>query len=140
MTRHIYFEKDVKQSLSSHFLSTELQCQCKYKSCVEQKISQDLLDKLEIVRNKYGKPLKITSAYRCEKHQAYLRKSGIQTAVNKSQHELGNAVDVRPLGMSEDNMDELFELLETEFQAIGIAKNFYHVDVRSDKTRRWDYV
>lgn len=127
------WKKGEKQKLGKFFSTVEFSCQCNKTTCVEQMISQELIDRLDKVREELGSPLTITSGYRCEEHQADLRKN-IKGAAKTSQHTEGKAADVRAA-----DMDKLLTLLEKHFKAIGIAKNFYHVDLRDDKIRRWNY-
>lgn len=130
---HRTWKKGVKEKLGKHFNTIEFQCQCKNSDCVDQQIAQDLIDKLNAVREELKAPLTVTSAYRCLKHQESLRKS-VPGAAKTSQHTDGNAVDVKAV-----DMNLLYGILEKHFMAIGIAKNFYHVDLRRDKKRRWNY-
>jgi len=134
----IIFKKNQKIQLSKNFDSDEYQCKCDLFSCDQQQLSSTLRDKIQCVRDEYGAPLEITSAYRCSEHQNTLRKSGIKTAVGKSTHELGTAVDIRPYKHTKENMNRLFTILEKYFDSIGIAKSFFHVDERPGK-RRWNY-
>lgn len=119
--------------LSAHFNAKEFTCKCGI--CKGQKISAELIKRLERVREAYGAPITVTSGYRCANHQAALRKSGIQTAVGTSSHERAEATDL--FGA---DMPKLLKLLESEFKSIGLANTFYHVDLRDDKIRRWTYV
>lgn len=123
--------------LDKYFNTEEFQCQCTHESCVEQRISAELVDKLYAIREELGRPLKVTSGFRCEKHQADLRKAAVNTVVaKKSTHELGDAADIRP---ADRNMEGFEELCDPWFFSIGIAKTFLHVDLRDDKERRWNY-
>lgn len=133
------WKKGSNNPLSTNFTESEMECQCRYDSCDIQTMDERLLEKLQKVRDRFGKPLKVTSAFRCEKHQNDLRKTGIKTAMSRSQHELGMAVDIRPLDFSKEEMERLFPILSEEFKAIGISPRFFHVDMRSDRIRRWDY-
>lgn len=133
------FKKQDKKDLGKYFNSKEMECHCKYDDCIDQFISETLIQKLDLVREEFGEPLRVTSAFRCAKKQADLRGSGIKTAAGKSTHEMGAAVDIQPLYTSSEKMEKLFKILEKHFKAIGIAKTFYHVDLRNDKIRRWDY-
>lgn len=122
--------------VSDHFGAKELTCHCKYESCKEQRISADLITRLEKVRVEVGQPLIITSAYRCTEHQAYIRSSGQSTVVaKKSTHETGDAVDVLPkAGMT----DSFTPICAKQFDSIGLAKTFLHLDTRVG-FRRWNY-
>jgi len=130
------WEKNENIKLSPHFNSKEFSCKCGYSDCQTQKISKDLVDRLEKVRMELGRPIQITSAYRCSKHQAALRASGVNTVVaKKSTHEDGEAVDSRP---SDLKMDGYIDICAKHFESIGLAKTFLHTDTRKGY-RRWNY-
>lgn len=126
--------KGEKLQLSAHFTTLEFTCQCKAKSCIEQKISMQLIDKLEKVRVALDSPIEITSGFRCKMHQIELVKTGYQACTRTSQHELGLAADI-----VNPNMKLLLSTVKPEFRAIGISKHFLHVDMRSDCIRYWYY-
>lgn len=122
--------------ISEHFRTTELQCRCSFPECKEQKISKDLIDRLEKVRIEVGCPLIVTSAYRCTPYQEYLRNVGVNTVVaKKSTHELGDAADVIP---KKGTIKDFEPICAKYFDSIGLAKNFLHLDTRRGY-RRWDY-
>jgi hypothetical protein len=129
--------KGEKSQINSYFNTSELSCKCSHLECKDQKISIDLIERLTKVRIELNKPLIITSAFRCHQYQKDLAESGANTVVAKqSQHELGNAADVVPNGAT---AAQLQPIAEKQFKAIGIAKNFLHLDTRDDKIRRWTY-
>lgn len=133
---YIWNKSDKKEYLSKWFITKEFQCQCQYKTCVEQKISKLLIDKLDALREEIKHPISITSAFRCSQHQEDLRKKGVNTVVaKKSQHELGNAVDLRCSSLL---LFDLLKICERYFNSIGIGINFLHVDLRPEY-RRWKY-
>ena len=81
--------------------------------------------------------MRVHSGFRCSAHQEDIRKSGVSTVVaKKSTHELGNAADI---SVSRLITAELVNMAAKKFYSIGIALNFVHVDLRDDKTRRWNY-
>lgn len=122
--------------LSDHFSTKEMSCHCSYEACVEQRISKDLITRIEQIREDIKEPMIITSAFRCTPYQEHLRASGVNTVVaKKSTHELGDAVDMVPRsGMIKD-----FEAdCAKQFESIGLASNFLHLDTRKGY-RRWKY-
>ena len=141
------WNKGEREKLSEYFNTHEFDCQCVHNSCVEQRISQDLINKLTLVRIENKSPLHITSGFRCGKHQQDLRnqlnsgkKSLTVVASKTSQHELGNAADISPrIG----TIAKLRKVVETLFDSIGLAKTFLHVDTRPKKQdgskRIWNY-
>jgi uncharacterized protein YcbK (DUF882 family) len=123
--------------LNNWFKTKEFECRCSNSECVEQKISVELIDRLTKMRVEVNSPMRINSAYRCSKHQEYIRSSGVSTVVaKKSTHELGNAADI---SVSSLITGALIPFAEKHFKSIGIANNFLHVDLRDDKVRRWKY-
>jgi len=144
------FKKTDRYKLSANFSTHEFACHCNYSDCEEQTLSKTLVDKIQRVRDNFGKSLTITSACRCVRKQADLRNDpNFKTAVNKSTHQMnyvdskGNvgciALDVRPSKVeSSKDMDDLLKCLEKEFTSIGTANNFFHVDER-EGIRRWVY-
>lgn len=130
------WNKGEKEALSANLSTSEFSCQCKYSDCIEQKADVELINKLQLIRDWIKLPLKITSGYRCSKHQKDLGESGIQTAKGLSQHELGKAADIKCSSLTSG---ELAQKAENFFQAIGIANSFVHVDLRGPEKRRWSY-
>lgn len=123
--------------LNDWFKTIEFECKCKNASCIEQKISLELIKRLTNIREEVKSPLRIHSGFRCSAHQEAIRKSGVSTVVaKKSTHELGNAADI---SVSRLVTAELVTVAAKYFYSIGTALNFAHVDLRDDKIRRWDY-
>jgi zinc D-Ala-D-Ala carboxypeptidase len=67
-----------------HFTSAEMSCLC----CGEEHMDENFMEKLEAIREECGFPFKISSAYRCEKHNIRV---GGKTG---SAHSKGHAVDI----------------------------------------------
>ncbi len=130
-----------KDSINQYFNVSEFSCQCKHKECLEQRISVDLVTRLTTLREAVGKPLRVTSGFRCKAHQDDLRASNVNTVVStQSQHELGNAADVQFRQLKVDDWT-----LETKklFFTIGLSSTFLHLDTRPLKAdgsyRIWKY-
>lgn len=133
------WKKGENIKLSQHFNSSEFSCNCKFKECVEQKISSDLIDRLESIREDIGQGLIVTSAYRCSTYQQYLRNTSASSVVaTKSQHELGKAADIVPKD-GKDVQGKFLEIVSKYFKTIGLSNKFLHVDLRDDRVRRWNY-
>lgn len=105
---------------TKNFSSKEFECREPHPSG-EHRISKDLTDKLQQLREAMGVPLTITSGYR---HEAYNKKIG---GASKSQHIHGKAADVKCT-----DLDKLFEECKKIFPAVGDGRKrgFIHVDVR----------
>jgi uncharacterized protein YcbK (DUF882 family) len=128
------WNKGDREKLSDNFSTTEFACQCSYKSCVDQKLSIALIDKLQAAREQLGTPLQVTSGYRCTQHQTDLTQNPNIETVKLSQHELGNAADVKPSAQ----LNKALWVLGKHFDSIGIAGTWLHVDTRPGH-RRWRY-
>ncbi len=98
-------------------------------------IAMELVQKLEILREKVGKPIKVTSGYRCSDYQRLLRGNGLETAAGKSSHEVGDAADIVISG----DRTRFLWFVQMLFKAIGDGGSWIHVDLRKDKVRRWAY-
>lgn len=113
---------------SKNFKSEELACSC----CGKEEIQQWALDKLQMVRNSTGRPLKITSAYRCIKHPVESRKKKAGT------HHQGIAFDIYT-----SNGAERYQIITQGLLAgatgIGVAKSFIHLDWRDGTPVVWTY-
>lgn len=111
---------------TNHFESSEFECNCQYESCIEQKLSKQLIEKLEEIRVEFGEPIWISSGCRCEKHNK------AEDGGENSQHLIpknGRAADLKA-----KNLDRLYDLCLQKFSAIGDGRKkgkFIHVDVRS---------
>lgn len=109
--------------LSMHFSAKEFNCTCG--TCVGQFVDQDLITKLEEVRQIYNGPITITSGFRCKIRQQQLRVEGRETSTGTSTHELGQAADI-----TASDMDRLKVAVDLVFDTFGVAKSFIHVDLR----------
>lgn len=131
------WKKNENLWINNWFKTKEFQCKCSNKECVDQKISVDLIQRLTAIREYTKSPMRITSAFRCSRHQEAIRKSGVSTVVaKKSTHENGDAADI---SVSSLTIGSLLPIVEKQFKSIGVANNFLHVDLRDDKVRRWKY-
>ena len=99
-----------------------------------QLMSKKLLMMLDLVRDKFDKPIHINSGFRTE---AWNEKVG---GVPGSSHIKGLAADLA-CDKSSDRFDLVNCLLDVGFNRIGIAKNFIHVDIDTDKAQNviWTY-
>lgn len=54
--------------VSEHFSELELMCHCGRHTCLDHVIDIKLVDLLERIRAAVGKPVNVTSCYRCPEH------------------------------------------------------------------------
>jgi len=136
------WNKGKEYKLSDNFSTYEFECSCDRKDCREQFLRKGLVDKLQLMRDQTNEPIRVNSGYRCKEYQEKLRKKGLPTAKKVSQHELGGAVDItsaRTGGNPGPRFAKFTIIAEGLFDAIGYAKGWLHVDMRSDKKRTWTY-
>lgn len=129
-----HWPRGVQEKLSAYFWTSEFECHCGV--CPTQKVSPELLNKLDSLRAQLNEPLLINSGYRCHAYQLKLATEGLQTANGISTHELGQAADISVRSMGGAG---LAISASKYFAAIGIAMGWCHVDLRADKKRRWVY-
>lgn len=113
--------------LSKHFNKAEFACKC---GCgfglKDGDIDPALVQRLEELRENFGKPIYITSGCRCDKHN---RKVG---GAQFSQHKLGTAADI----MVRDVKPEyVYNYVTATYSTGGTGKYrlFTHLDVRPNK-------
>ena len=119
--------------LSANFRSEEFACRCGSCSASEDPPMQvAFVMKLQKMRNLYGKPIRITSGFRCAAHNRNVRG-------NPSSHHLeGNASDLFALSASE-KFWLLKYAIEVGFSGIGVGRDFIHVDDREGAPVVWTY-
>lgn len=94
-------------------------------------ISGELVALLQKIRDHFGKPVTINSAYRTA---TWNTKQG---GALKSQHLLGTAADITIAGVPPLAIAQYTEFLQPTVGGIGVYQSFTHVDVRDARTR-WD--
>lgn len=106
-----------------NFKESEFACS----HCGGEGVQAGLLDKLQAMRNEYGKPMRITSGYRCPQHPVEVKKT------SSGAHVLGLAADIAVEGMEAHKILSL--AFKHGFTGIGVQQKgtgrFIHVDVRS---------
>jgi len=99
-----------------------------------QMMDKTLLEMLDEVRDKFDKPIHITSGFRTPAHNEAV--GGVET----SSHLKGLAVDIACTNGT-DRFDLLNCILDVGFSRVGIAKNFIHIDIDFEKAQgvTWIY-
>lgn len=112
----------------NYFSDEELNCQ----HCGEEGVLPDALALLNAIRIVVGRPIRCTSAYRCDEHPIERSKP------RPGQHNKGHAFDLWH-GGDYELQDKIVALAETlGFNGIGTGPDFVHIDRRS-KPARWTY-
>lgn len=124
------FKKGVRTRLSNNFWSTEWDCSCEDPECKWTKIDMQHVKRLQEKREKWKRPIKIKSGYRCEKYNKAVG------GASKSQHKEGTATDIEVKGMTPDEVANDC----SNFQGLGRYSSFTHVDSRNtERPARWDF-
>lgn len=120
--------KDGNVNLTTNFKVSEFAC---HDGSDIVLISEELVTLLQKIRDHFGKPVTVNSAYRTA---AWNAKNG---GAPKSQHLLGTAADITIHGVTPLEVAQYAEFLQPKTGGIGVYKSFTHVDVRSSRAR-WD--
>jgi hypothetical protein len=115
--------------VTKNFYLEEFKCPCGKCSGT---MNIEFIKQLQILRNEYGKPMRITSAFRCPD---YNKKVG---GAANSCHLYGIAVDIG-LTSAVDRHSLIKAALKNGFTGIGVAVNFVHLDLRSSTPVIWTY-
>jgi uncharacterized protein YcbK (DUF882 family) len=104
--------------MSAHFKRSEFVCPC----CGANNISDEFIEKLEAVRQVYGKPMYINSGYRCPARNAAVG------GVAESAHVEGLAADIG-CTFATDRLKLVDLAISKGFRRIGVGKSFVHLDI-----------
>ena len=120
-------------SAYKHFRRDEFSCRC---GCGKSDMKPEFMGRLQALRMIWGKPMIITSGYRCANHPSERVKAQPGTGT----HSQGIAADI---GISGADAVSLLRLaLDANFTGIGIQQKgngrFIHLDIREHPTI-WSY-
>ena len=116
--------------LSKNFNLQEFECT--HQKHRHVKVNDELIEKLQKLRDKLGQPMIVTSGFRCDKRN---RQVG---GAENSQHMKGSAADIHLNNITYDIGEIAEKAKEAGFTGIGLYTNFIHVDVRDGRPARWD--
>lgn len=125
---HYSLKKDGSKSLSKNFKVREFKS---FDGTDTIFVAPELVDVLQKVRDRLGKPLVINSAYRTETQN---KKVGGATY---SQHKYGTAADVCASGVKPEKIKAIAEEILGDSGGIGLYRWGVHIDVR-EKKARWN--
>ena len=120
--------RDGSKKLSANFTVREFRCRDGSDPIF---VDSELVALLQAIRDHFGKPVVINSAYRTAAHNASVG------GAKFSQHQYGKAADIRISGITVDALADYVETLLSDKGGIGryYKDGFVHVDVRKDKSR-----
>lgn len=102
-------------NLTEHFTVKEMECPC----CTRCEMQHNFMLQCEEFRYELQEPLRVTSGYRCAKHNASLKDSSPY-----SKHLEGLAADI----IWTSNKYKMISTAMKMFDGIGIGKTYIHVD------------
>lgn len=128
--RVIVYQASDTSALSKNFTRKDFKCPC---GCTRQMVDSELVEKLQAIRDKLGKAIKVTSGYRCIKHNASKAVGGSPN----SKHRYGMAADWRTENRSINPVALGILAQAVGFGGIGIYWHsrgaFVHADTRGTK-------
>ena len=119
---------------SANFSSKELSCS----HCGENKFNKETLVALQRLRDAIGKPIKLSSAYRCPEHNDKVSGSGMS-----GPHTTGCAVDILCSGKAAHEILSLAMIRSSVWKGIGVSQKgehksrFLHLDTLETDMRPW---
>ncbi len=111
----------------------KLLCTCGHAECDTRSVSQAVLNRIQRVRNKAGRPLTITSAGRCPYHPDEVHRT------TPADHQNQVVADIA-VANGLERMQIVTLGLQEGATAIGVAKRFVHLAWRNiEKPVMWIY-
>lgn len=119
--------------LSKNFSRSEFACRGEKCCGGSAPIDDKLVQALQKLRDKLGKPIRITSGFRCVRHNTTIRGS------KSSEHMLGKAADITVCGVAPCDVAAKAEEVEAFMMGgIGVYGGWVHLDVRDSGPARWE--
>jgi uncharacterized protein YcbK (DUF882 family) len=100
----------------------EFRCRCNNEDCLYTLFTEKLSVAWCLTRATFGKPLKVNSGYRCQKHNSSKEVGGRP----KSKHLLGQAVDISHKEFNAIDKQRLKDILDRFFDVVIEYETFYH--------------
>lgn len=125
MATNTYAKTD-KTQLTTYFNITEFHCKGANCGCKKTLHDPALSAYLQKIREHFGKPVYITSGYRCKTHNAAVG------GVANSRHTKGEAADFYVSGVEPAEIAKFAESIG--ILGIGLYDNFVHIDTREKKS------
>ncbi|MGX5217838.1 D-Ala-D-Ala carboxypeptidase family metallohydrolase [Pseudomonas segetis] len=111
-----------------NFSLAELRCKCGRCDSTGHEMDNEFMERLQRLRTAYGKPMLLSSAYRCPSHPVEAKKAA------PGEHCTGKAVDVAIRGPQALHLLQL--AIETGFTRIGVSQKgttrFLHLGTSED--------
>lgn len=116
---------------SVYFTSFEMRCRCEAPECDAQDMDPLFLLTMDRIRHRIQRPLIVTSARRCKKHNMLVG------GASRSSHLRGLAMDIM---MPKDEQAKFMDVCRQEgITGYGRSGNWVHLDQRPGEFRIWTY-
>ena len=125
------------KKISDHFSFQEMVCRGTECNCKRADMDPEFMKLLEEVRRAYGKPMYISSAFRCDVH------NNLVSSIPNGPHTHGQAADVLVSGQAA--MDLFAAAKAVGAYGLGVSQKgphrnrFIHIDGDSSRTAMWSY-
>jgi hypothetical protein len=103
-----------------HLHSDEIKCKCNHETCHYTIVAGETISKFEELREMHGKPIRINSFYRCQKHNEEVG------GVSHSSHTTGLSFDVDTSRMANEEKEDFVFLARSIFDYVKVYANFIH--------------
>ena len=124
--------KDMNIKIADNLHHYEFQCRCRHEDCTYTLVSQDVLSGWNAIRKAIGKPLKINSGYRCQKHNSDPNVKGVPT----SRHKSGHAIDIYYGHLEKHEKEEIIRIAKLYFDVVIVYDTFTHLHMEPDNNDR----
>jgi hypothetical protein len=121
------YKRSEKVQLAKNFRLDEFKCKCG--KCDPILVDTVLVDRLQKIRDHFGRSVNVNSGYRCKAHNESPRVGGSPT----SHHVKGQAADIRVSGIMPKEVAQYAESIG--IKRIGLYDNFVHIG--SDTKKRF---
>ena len=98
---------------SKNFSESELACSC----CGKNEMTQETVDALQALRESIGKPRRLSSAYRCPKHNSKVSSTG-----KSGPHTTGMAIDIVCSGKDAWELLSFAMIRSKVWKGIGVSQ------------------
>lgn len=120
------YRKGSTDKLSENFRVNEFACHGTDCGCTTVLVDTDLVDYLQRIREHFGKPVTVSSGYRCAVHNKSV------DGATSSKHMAGMAADIVIPGIAPTEVAKYAESIGVK--GIGLYDTFTHVDTRASKS------
>ena len=120
--------------ISAHFSKTEMMCGCG--DCGKYEMDSEFMRMLEEIRKEYGKPMIVSSGFRCSEWNQKKSSTG-----PNGPHTTARAADIRVFGSNAHELEKV--ALANGATGIGVSqkgphkKRFLHIDNLGGINRPW---